>query len=348
MGIVPPFFGGGMGVVDQVLIGQSEAIRKVKDMIGQVANSDLNAIISGESGVGKELVAQALHLSSHRRSKPFVKVNCAAIPSELLESELFGYERGAFTGADAAKQGRFEIAHKGTILLDEIGDMPLPLQSKMLQVLQDLQFSRLGGKRDVKVDCWVLAATNQDLEQNVKQGRFREDLYYRLNIIRIYIPPLRERPEDIEPLVHHFTHELSDRIERPLFEVTDQVLDIFRKHTWPGNVRELRNVVARLVLLGDWDVVCDELMRSTAGKFNGSQLGDRPSDEPVPDGILVEGNFPSLKEVKKRATEDAECRLILAVLEQTGWNRKRAARILKVSYKALLYKIKNLHLDRTQ
>jgi len=190
-----------MNIIDQFLIGQSLAIQKVKTLISQVANSDLNAIISGESGVGKELVAQALHLSSYRRSRPFIKVNCAAIPSELLESELFGYEKGAFTGAERAKEGKFEIAHKGTILLDEIGDMPLSLQSKMLQVLQDLRFSRLGGKKDVQVDCWVLAATNQDLEKNIRQGLFREDLYFRLNIIRIYIPPLRERPEDIEPLV---------------------------------------------------------------------------------------------------------------------------------------------------
>ena len=165
-----------MAVCDRLIIGESEPIVKTKELIRQVANSDLNVIICGESGVGKELVAQALHLSSIRRDRPFIKVNCAAIPGELLESELFGYEKGAFTGADRSKQGKFEVAHKGTMLLDEIGDMPMFLQSKMLQVLQDLQFSRLGGKKDVQVDCWIMAATNQELEQSIREGSFREDL----------------------------------------------------------------------------------------------------------------------------------------------------------------------------
>ncbi|MBW2602450.1 MAG: sigma-54 factor interaction domain-containing protein, partial [Deltaproteobacteria bacterium] len=175
-----------MSICDQIFAGKSPPIVKVKELIRQVANSDLNIIICGESGVGKELVAQALHLSSNRKEKPFVKVNCAAIPSELLESELFGYERGAFTGADRSKMGKFELAHTGTIFLDEIGDMPISLQAKMLQVLQDFQFSRLGAKNDVRVNCWVVAATNQDLERWVKEGRFREDLDYRLKIIRIF------------------------------------------------------------------------------------------------------------------------------------------------------------------
>jgi two-component system response regulator AtoC len=337
-----------MTIIDQLFIGQSPAIQKVKNLVGQVANSDLNAIISGESGVGKELVAQALHLSSHRKNRPFIKVNCAAIPSELLESELFGYEKGAFTGAERAKEGKFEIAHKGTMLLDEIGDMPLSLQSKMLQVLQDLQFSRLGGKEDVMVDCWVLAATNHDLEQDIRQGLFREDLYYRLNIIKIYIPPLRERPEDIEPLVHHFGRQLAERIERPLFEFTDEVLEVFRKCRWPGNVRELRNVVSRLMLLGDWDAARKELLASDPAGINGSQLVSLPLRRGEEEWRRSpDQKFPSLKEIKKRAVQDAERRLISSVLSETGWNRKKAARILGVSYKAILYKIKELKLDQT-
>jgi len=338
-----------MNIIDQFLIGQSLAIQKVKTLISQVGNSDLNAIISGESGVGKELVAQALHLSSYRRSRPFIKVNCAAIPSELLESELFGYEKGAFTGAERAKEGKFEIAHKGTILLDEIGDMPLSLQSKMLQVLQDLQFSRLGGKKDVQVDCWVLAATNQDLEKNIRQGLFREDLYYRLNIIRIYIPPLRERPEDIEPLGRHFAQELARKIDKPLFSLTDEVLEVFRKHSWPGNVRELRNVVSRLMLLGDWEMVRKELLASDPAGINGAQLVSPPPIRGEQEGRPApEQRFPSLKEVKRRAVQDAERGLITSVLHETGWNRKRAAKILGVSYKAMLYKIKELDLDRPE
>jgi two-component system response regulator AtoC len=338
---------GVMTIIDQLLIGQSLAIQKVKNLVGQVANTDLNAIISGESGVGKELVAQALHLLSHRKNKPFVKVNCAAIPSELLESELFGYEKGAFTGADRAKEGKFEIAHKGTILLDEIGDMPLSLQSKMLQVLQDLQFSRLGSKRDVKVDCWVLAATNHDLEQDIRQGLFREDLYYRLNIIKIYIPPLRERLEDIEPLVRYFGQELVKKIERPLFKFTDEVLGVFRNCQWPGNVRELRNVVNRLLLLGDWDAVRKELLASDPAGINGSHLVSLPLRRGEAEGRpSPEQQFPSLKEVKKKAVQDAERSLITSVLMETGWNRKKAASMLGISYKAILYKIKELKLGQ--
>jgi two-component system response regulator AtoC len=337
-----------MSIVDQLLIGQSPAIQKVKHLVGQVANSDLNAIISGESGVGKELVAQALHLSSHRKNRPFVKVNCAAIPSELLESELFGYEKGAFTGAERAKEGKFEIAHTGTIFLDEIGDMPLSLQSKMLQVLQDLRFSRLGGKGDVRVDCWVLAATNHDLEQDIRQGLFREDLYYRLNIIKIYMPPLRDRPDDIGPLVQYFGQQLAERIERPLFSFTGEILEILRKCPWPGNVRELRNVVSRLMLLGDWEAVRKELLAGDPVCTDAGRIAVLPPVRDTEDGgRSPEQKFRSLKEIKRRAVQDAERTLIESVLMETGWNRKKAAKILGVSYKAILYKIKELKLDRT-
>jgi len=333
-----------MDLCDQLLIGDSEAIGKIKGLIRQVANSDLNIIISGETGVGKELVAQALHLMSERRNKPLVKVNCAAIPSELLESELFGYEKGAFTGAERTKVGKFELAHKGTILLDEIGDMPLSLQSKMLQVLQDLHFSRLGGKSDVQVDCWVLAATNQDLELRIKEAQFREDLYYRLNIIRIMVPPLRERVEDIEPLIGHFAEQYVKKTgEGPFGFGDNDALGFLRSYSWPGNVRELKNTVERLMLLGDWEAVREELLAREAKRVvseGSSERGDEVTDD------TVERPFPSLKEVKRRAVRQAEGRLIKAVLEETGWNRKRAAKILQISYKALLYKIKDFEIDR--
>lgn len=333
-----------MDVCDRLLVGESQPIKKTKELVRQVANSDLNVIICGESGVGKELVAQALHLSSVRRDRPFIKVNCAAIPGELLESELFGYEKGAFTGADRMKKGKFEVAHKGTMLLDEIGDMPMFLQSKMLQVLQDLQFSRLGGKKDVSVDCWIMAATNQELEQNIREGRFREDLYYRLNIIRIFIPPLRERKDDIQPLVRHFSQEFAENSYNSRFAFTGDVMEFFYNYPWPGNVRELKNVVGRLMLLGDWDTLKKELLGRDISKIAG-----RPQDLIAHDLEPEEKKtFPPLKEVKKKAVHEAESKLISAVLQETGWNRKKAAKILQISYKALLYKIKELDLDKNK
>ena len=336
-----------MDVCDRLLVGNSPHILKVKELIRQITNSDLNVVLYGESGVGKELVAQALHLSSNRKDKPFIKVNCAAIPSELLESELFGYERGAFTGADKTKPGKFELAQNGTILLDEIGDMPLLLQSKMLQVLQDLQFSRLGAKNDVKINSWVLAATNHDLQQDVRDGLFREDLYYRLNIINMLIPPLRERPEDIDLLIDYFAGQSAKKIENLHFEFSAGVRDFFRQYSWPGNVRELNNMVERLMLLGDWQTVKEELLARETRRINGHELTTHPLP-PTPNDRHRENRpkkkFPCLKDVKKKAILEAEGKLISEVLRETDWNRKRAAEILQVSYKALLYKIKGLKL----
>ncbi|UCG12282.1 MAG: sigma-54-dependent Fis family transcriptional regulator [Deltaproteobacteria bacterium] len=337
-----------MEICDKLIIGQSPAIQKIKNLVRQVSNSDLNVLICGDSGVGKELVAQALHLGSHRKEGPFVKVNCAAIPGELLESELFGYEKGAFTGADRRKKGKFEVAHRGTMLLDEIGDMALFLQSKMLQVLQDLQFSRLGSKKDVKVDCWIMAATNQDLDVRIREGLFRQDLYYRLNIIRIFIPPLRERPEDIQPLIEHFTKHFTENTERPLFRLPAESLEFLQRYPWPGNVRELKNVVGRLMLIGDWETVKRELSdRNTT--LIGREFVSSTS-APLTNGpeLVQKKTFPPLKEVKKKAIREAESKLIRAVLEETGWNRKQAAKILQISYKALLYKIKEFNLDPTE
>jgi len=338
-----------MNVCDRILVGKSPLILRVKELIIQIANSDLNVVLCGESGVGKELVAQALHLSSHRKDKPFIKINCAAIPTQLLESELFGYERGAFTGADKTKPGKFELAQDGTILLDEIGDMPLLLQSKMLHVLQDLQFSRLGAKGDVKVNCWVLAATNHDLEQDVRDRLFREDLYYRLNIISIFIPALRERPEDIDLFIDHFAGLFVQKIETPPFGFSTEVRDFLRQYSWPGNVRELKNMVERLMLLGDWPTVKEELMARETRRIDGHELTTHPVP-PTPNELNIETppkkKFPCLKDVKKKAVFEAEGKLISEVLRETGWNRKRASEILQISYKALLYKIKGLNLRR--
>jgi two-component system response regulator AtoC len=338
-----------MDICDQLLIGASQAIQRIRMLIRQVADSDLNVIIYGETGVGKELVAQSLHLVSERRTKPLVKVNCAAIPSQLLESELFGYEKGAFTGADSMKVGKFELAHGGTILLDEIGDMPLSLQAKMLQVLQDFQFSRLGGRKDLKVDCWVLAATNQELEQRVGAGMFREDLYYRLNIIRIFVPPLRERPEDIEPLIQHFADRFSERVNKPrLHFLDDGAMAFLRGYSWPGNVRELKHTIERLMLLGDWEAVKEEFLTREKREVKPAQPVPLPPSPTTQDKRPERKEFPSLREVKKQATREAESRLITAVLKETGWNRRRAARKLGISYKALLYKIKEYGLGEAR
>lgn len=337
-----------MDVCEELILGESPPIQKVKKLIRQVADTDVNVIICGESGVGKELVACALHELSHRKAEPFVRVNSAAIPNELLESELFGYERGAFTGADSTKVGKFELAHGGTIFLDEIGDMSLFLQSKLLHVLQDFRFSRLGSKNDVKVDCWVLAATNHDLEQDVREGRFREDLYYRLNIIRIFVPPLRERPGDINMLIHYFAGQTRPKTSSPAYSFTNHVRDFLCQYSWPGNVRELKNTVERLMILGDWQNVREELLDRKTRPINSRGLTSSSSPS-APNDIngktLPKQGYPSLKEVKKQAAKEAETILISQVLAKTNWNRKQTAELLQISYKALLYKVKEFGLD---
>jgi two-component system response regulator AtoC len=337
-----------MPVCDELIKGVSPSIQKVKNFTRQVAHSDLNVIICGESGVGKELVAYALHQLSNRKHKPFVRVNCAAIPNELLESELFGYERGAFTGADGTKVGKFELAHEGTVFLDEIGDMSLFLQSKLLHVLQDFRFSPLGSTDDVKVDCWVLAATNQDLDQAVREGRFREDLYYRMNIVRIFVPPLRERPEDINLLIDYFAGQAALKNDGPVFTFTHPIRDFLCQYSWPGNVRELKNTVERLMILGHWESVRQELLDRKNGPVH-SHIQKSKSPPSTPKDIhktsQPDQKYPPLKEVKKQAVREAETRLISQVLRETNWNRKRAAKLLNISYKALLYKVKEFGLD---
>ncbi|MEC4671850.1 MAG: sigma-54 dependent transcriptional regulator [Nitrospirota bacterium] len=301
----------------------SGQMRRVLTVLDQVANTDATVLILGESGVGKGLIAAAFHARSLRRDKHFIKVNCAALPTELLESELFGYEKGAFTGAHRRKLGKFELAHQGTIFLDEVGDLSFPLQAKLLQVLQDGEFSRLGGVRDIRVDARLLASTNRDLEQAVAAGTFRVDLYYRLNVVTMVVPALRERPEDILPLANYFLRYYADMYHRPMPTLSGASWQRFQTYPWPGNVRELENVVKRIVVFGN-EAVVEDLK---------SPLPQNGAPKPVQPALL------GLKEVARRAAREAERLAIQAALEHTHWNRVQTAKLLQISYKALLYKI---------
>ncbi|HEX7128362.1 MAG TPA: sigma-54 dependent transcriptional regulator [Thermodesulfobacteriota bacterium] len=331
----------------------SDKMNKVKDIIEQVAPTDVTVLIRGESGVGKEIVSRSIHFNSLRAKKPFIKVNCAALPEELLESELFGFEKGAFTGAFKQKPGKFELANEGTIFLDEIAEMSPPLQAKLLQVLQDGEFSRLGGKRDIQVDVRVVAATNKDLELMVKEGRFREDLYYRLNVVSIYVPALRERKEEIPILCEYFLEKYNKKFNKNIAQVPENLMGLFMTHEWPGNVRELENMIKRIVVLEDQASVVAELNASINAARQAAAAASASAGAPVPAapvpavGVAVDGQGRpagpqaiSLKEITKKAALEAEKEIIQRVLNQTNWNRKKAAKILNISYKALLYKIK--------
>ncbi len=318
-----------------IFIYASDQMHRIKEIIDQIANTDVTVLIQGESGVGKEVVARSIHLNSFRKEKPFVKVNCAALPQELLESELFGYEKGAFTGAYRQKPGKFELADGGTIFLDEISEMSLSLQSKLLQVLQDREFSRLGGKKDIRVDVRVLVATNKNIEEGVKEGRFREDLYYRLNVVNITLPPLRERREEIPIFVEYFLEKYSKKYGKTMLPLSDKLMKVFSEHHWLGNVRELENVIQRFIVLGNEKAIIEEL--GPAAKKN-SVPGRKTSP--------TRKSWPSLREINKEAVKKAESETIVKALEMVNWNRKKAADILNISYKALLYKIKETGLDK--
>jgi two-component system response regulator AtoC len=320
-----------------IFIYASDQMHRIKEIIDQIANTDVTVLIQGESGVGKEVVARSIHLNSFRREKPFIKVNCAALPQELLESELFGYEKGAFTGAYRQKPGKFELANSGTIFLDEISEMSLFLQSKLLQVLQDREFSRLGGKKDTRVDVRVLVATNKNMEEGVKNGRFREDLYYRLNVVNITIPPLRERREEIPIFVEYFLNKFSKKYQKKVTSLSDKMMKVFSQHHWLGNVRELENVIQRLIVLGNEKAIIEELTSVT-------KIDSIP--EKKNKMVPTKKSWPSLKEVHRDAIKKAESEIILKALETTNWNRKKAANILEINYKTLLYKIKECGLDK--
>jgi two-component system, NtrC family, response regulator AtoC len=319
---------------DISFLASSPQMIKIRQQIMQIAPVDVPIFISGESGVGKEVVARMVHLRSKRQAQAFIKVNCAALPGELLESELFGYEQGAFTGAVRAKPGKFELANKGTIFLDEIAEMSPHLQAKLLHVLQDGQFSRLGARTVVNVDVRVLAATNMDVKEAMRTGRFREDLYYRLNVLSLHIPPLRERTSEIPLLFRHFLTKYSEKYQKQAPDPSKSLLEAALRYTWPGNLRELENFVKRYVILEDDEGSFRELLEMT-----GQQQRTAPRAEAPPP------KEQGLKALVRGLKDEAEMEAIADALEKTNWCRKDAARMLGISYKALLYKMRQFNLD---
>jgi two-component system response regulator AtoC len=363
--------------------GDSPAMRQVALIIEQVADSDVTVLIRGESGVGKELVARAIHQRSTRKHKPFVKVNCAALPAELLESELFGHEKGAFTGAATTRIGKFEQANFGTIFLDEIGEMKPALQAKLLHVLQDAEFTKLGSNKKIEIDVRVVTATNRDLEAMMVRGQFREDLYYRLKVIEAMVPPLRERRDEIPALTDFFIAKYSQRYNRPVRPLTDELRLRFGQYEWPGNVRELENMIKRFVILQDEALVIRELNKPrptphttmtmpATGPMSEYQTpppfqsppsslapadGDGMDDEDEDAEELMETPGPAapappqhdgrrLADVAREAALAAERTVIADTLKQVHWNRRKAAQLLGVSYKTLLNKIKETGIER--
>jgi len=322
------------------VVWASAPMQEIRAVLEQVGETNVTVLIQGESGVGKEIVARTAHSVSTRSEHPFVKVNCAALPADLLESELFGYEKGAFTGAVRRKTGKFEHAHKGTIFLDEIGEMSGPLQAKLLQVLQDHEFTRLGGNAEVKVDLRVVCATNRNLDEMVEEGAFRADLFFRLNVVNVTIPPLRERRDEIPILVESFLHRYSILYGKPVPSISVELMDAFQRHPFPGNVRELENLIKRVIVLESDRLVLNEML-------------ERERGEPASYSALAEfiahsertaGEIP-LREVGRRAAQEAERETIGQMLRYTDWNRKQAAGLLGISYKTLLQKIRGCGLE---
>ena len=348
------------------------AMQRVMAMVERVADSDVGVLLRGESGVGKEVIARELHRRSQRRAKPYVKVNCAALPADLLESELFGHERGAFTGAGATRVGRFEFAQNGTVMLDEIGEMPAALQAKLLHVLQDRSFTRLGSNRVIDVDVRIISATNRDLEAMMRAGTFREDLYYRLQVIELRLPPLRERLEEIAPLVEFFLSKYAKVYRRPAIRPSPTLLHALRQYSWPGNIRELENMMKRLVVLQEEQLILSEIDRlrlssneprpaaeSATAPFQASSPAALPPPMPVPPPVAAEpagapadipadgaAEMPPVPEViglhavAKAAALKAERQAIVDALAIFRWNRRKVAEYLGVSYKTLLTKMK--------
>ncbi|AVV71687.1 RNA polymerase subunit sigma-54 [Escherichia coli] len=297
----------------------------------KIALSQASVLISGESGTGKELIARAIHYNSRRAKGPFIKVNCAALPESLLESELFGHEKGAFTGAQTLRQGLFERANEGTLLLDEIGEMPLVLQAKLLRILQEREFERIGGHQTIKVDIRIIAATNRDLQAMVKEGTFREDLFYRLNVIHLILPPLRDRREDISLLANHFLQKFSSENQRDIIDIDPMAMSLLNAWSWPGNIRELSNVIERAVVMNSGPIIFSEDLPPqirqpvcNAGEAKTAPVGER-----------------NLKEEIKRV----EKRIIMEVLEQQEGNRTRTALMLGISRRALMYKLQEYGID---
>jgi len=310
------------------IVGQSKRMADVYASIEMVSQTPATVILRGESGTGKELVAHAIHYGSDRADGPFIKVSCAALPDTLLESELFGYEKGAFTGAAAVKIGRFEMANAGTIFLDEIGDISGSTQVKLLRVLQEKEFERLGGTKTIRVDFRLITATNKDLEQEVKAGKFREDLYYRLNVIPIFMPALRERREDIPALVRYFIEKANSANRKQVKFISDEAMDYLVNYAWPGNVRELENAVERAVVLSKSDTLTAEIFPIPAVKKTSEGAGNHPDEEEAAGGSLTE------------AVKNLETRLINDALRQTAGNQRKAAKMLGITERMLGYKLK--------
>ena len=321
------------------IIGASPSINRIYNLISKVSNADSTVLLLGESGTGKELVAKTIHYCGNRADKPFVPVNCGAIPAELLESELFGHEKGAFTGAIASRTGRFELADGGTIFLDEIGEMPAILQVKLLRVLQERSFERIGGTRTVDVDVRVISATNQNLEESVKAGRFREDLYYRINVIPVEIPPLRSRIDDLPLLCEFFINKHSRRLSRKALRISDEAMSVFSSYGWPGNVRELENTLERLLVLKDDHLVTPhDLSEKMTGKSipelpGIEQLGDDPDANPFVQGIDL-----------NCALMEYEKKLLLHALHLHDSVKSQAAKYLNINRTTLIEKMKRLGL----
>jgi|GEM_PF-232406 len=330
-----------------VMMGENPRMAEIRDTIRKVSGTDVTVLIRGESGVGKEVVARLLFEQSRRRQKPFVKVNCAAIPHDLLESELFGYEAGAFTGAVRSKPGKFELADHGTLFLDEIAEMHPSLQAKLLHVLQDGRFSRLGAKRDVSADVRILCATNKLLEERVREGLFREDLLYRINVVTIFLPPLRERRDEIPILTDYLLRKYASQYGRVLQPLSAEVTRRIQEYDWPGNIRELENLCKRFVLVGSETQILRELASHPTARASGwpEEVAIAPVRPEKPPAASAPDSSLSLLEVGRRAAWEAERRAIVETLEATRWNRREAARRLQVSYKALLNKIKQMQLE---
>lgn len=317
LGEIPP---------ENIIFGHSEAMQAVRSRLGKVAAANVPVLINGESGTGKDIIARMIHALSPWKSGPYVKVNCPAIPGTLLESELFGYEKGAFTGAFGSKPGRVEMAHRGTLFLDEISELDLSLQSKLLQLLQDGQFCRIGAQEDKKVEVRVVCATNRKLELEIENGTFRQDLFYRINVVNLRMPSLRERRGDIEDLAAYFLEYYNRKFNCRARPLSNEVLAVLQKYHWPGNIRELENLIKRYVILGHEEVITNDLV---------SREPDFLNPEISLDGPI------SLKKLTRQAVRELERKIILKVLQQHHWNRKQAAKTLSISYRALLYKIRD-------
>jgi two-component system response regulator AtoC len=311
---------------ESIVFGRTEAMQAVRDRLNKLAGANVPVLIQGESGTGKDIIARMIHAASPWRTGPWVKVNCPAIPGTLLESELFGYEKGAFTGAYGVKPGRVEMAHRGTLFLDEISELDMSLQSKLLQLLQDGQFCRIGAQEDKKVEVRVVCATNRKLEQEIENGTFRSDLFYRINVVNLHLPPLRDRATDIPQLVEYFLEYHNRKYNCRAKPVSGEMITTMGKYHWPGNIRELENLVKRYVILGNEEVISADLAPRNNDFFN--------TDIPV-DGQI------SLKKLTRQAVRELERKVILKVLQNHHWNRKQAARALSISYRALLYKIRD-------